>query len=84
MIASDRLYVSRKERQYHMKILFGDLEVGEQFKRGNHELVWMKCEPFTAYGDMKNQNAMALYSHPLRSVWHYDRVSNEEEVTRVS
>jgi len=62
---------------------FKDLKIGQKFTRKDRDLIWNKSEPFTAYGFIKNQNAAACFSHPLRTVWHYDKIDDEEEIDEI-
>ena len=59
---------------------FGTLAVGQNFMRGGSDIPWSKCKPFTSYGHIRDQNAAALFSNPLHSIWHYDRISDSEPV----
>ena len=54
---------------------FGELQVGDGFRFPGSDLVWVKQEPFTAYGHIKGQNA-ATYVKP-NGPWHYDRVVDD-------
>lgn len=56
---------------------FKDLVVGDKFTRGDSSLEWIKNEPFTAYGHIKEQNASAKHK---AGPWHYDKVPDDEEV----
>lgn len=62
---------------------FGELQVGDRFTRSSSDkLIWNKCNPFTAYGHILNQNG-AAYSQP-NGPWHYDKIDDKEEVKRFS
>lgn len=53
---------------------FGDLKENQQFTRKS-SLIWTKCKPFTAYGDIHNQNTAAHHYG-----WHYDKINDDEIV----
>jgi len=63
-------------------MLFKDIMVGGSFTRSSNEtLVWTRSNEFTAYGNIIKQNA-AAYNKP-NGPWHYDRISDDEEVNPV-
>jgi len=58
---------------------FKDLKVGDRFTRdSSKKLIWIKQTPFTAYGNIRGQNA-AAYNEP-NGPWHYDKIDDDEEV----